>query len=186
MSIGAVALVVGILIVGLLAVVAYALHRRPPQAAHVAGRAAPTEFTPVEMRRAMVEVPVDTADADAALAEVRREAADLRAQANADAEQIRQHAIEIKEHAQQARADVEIETRTTRADLTAQRQDLERRESRLLERAERADAEARTLEERAVELVELEAAIDQKTAALRDVDDERRAIFFFNDTATTE
>ena len=176
MSIGVVVLVVGILIVGLLGVVAYALLRRPPQAAHVAGRAAPAESIPVELRRAMVEASVDTAEADAALAEVRREAAELRAQANADAEQIRQRAIEIKEHAQQARADVEIEARTTRADLTAQRQDLERRESRLLEREERLDTEARTLEERAVELVELEAAIDQKTAALRDVEDERRAI----------
>src|ERR687898_87807 len=176
MSIGVVALVVGILIAALLGVVAYALLRRPPQAAHVAGRVAPAEFTPVEMRRATVEAPVNTTDADAALTEVRREAAELRALANADADQIRQRAIEIKEHAQQARADVEIEVRTTRADLTAQRQDLERRESRLLEREERLDSEARTLEERAVELVELEAAIDQKTAALRDVEDERRAI----------
>jgi ribonuclease Y len=171
-----VALVVGILIAVLLGVVAYALLRRPPQAAHVAGRAAPAESTPVELRRATVEAPVDTTDADAALAEVRREAAGLRALANADAEQIRQRAIEIKEHAQQARADVEIEVRTTRADLTAQRQDLERRESRLLEREERLDTEARTLEERAGELVELEAAIEQKTAALRDVEEERRTI----------
>jgi ribonucrease Y len=176
MSIGVVALVVGILIAGLLGVVAYALLRRPPQVAHVAGRVAPAEFTPADMRHATVEAPVDTTDADAALTEVRREAAELRAQANADAEQIRQRAIEIKEHAQQARADMEIEARTTRADLTAQRQDLERRESRLLEREGRLDTEARTLEERAVELVELEATIDQKTAALRDVKDERRAI----------
>jgi ribonuclease Y len=164
-----VALVVGILIAALLGVVAYALLRRPPQAAHVAGRAAPAESTPVE-------APGDTNEADAALAEVRREAAELRALANADAEQIRQRAIEIKEHAQQARADVEIEVRTTRADLTAQRQDLERRESRLMEREERLDTEARTLEERAGELVELEAAIEQKTAALRDVEEERRTI----------
>jgi ribonuclease Y len=169
MSIGVVALVVGILIAALLGVVAYALLRRPPQAAHVAGRVAPAESTPVE-------APGDTNEADAALAEVRREAAELRALANADAEQIRQRAIEIKEHAQQARADVEIEARTTRADLTAQRQDLERRESRLMEREERLDTEARTLEERAGELVELEAAIEQKTAALRDVEEERRAI----------
>src|SRR5918994_99766 len=176
MNIGVLALVVGILIVALLGVVAYALLRRPPQAAHVAGRAAPAESTPVESRRVTVEVPVDTTDADVALAEVRREVAELRALANADAEQIRQRAIEIKEHAQQARADVEIEARTTRADLTAQRQDLERRESRLLEREERLDTEARTLEERAGELVELEAAIEQKTAALRDVEEERRAI----------
>ena len=176
MSIGVVALVVGILIAALLGVVAYALLRRPPQAAHVAGRAAPAESTPVALRRATVEAPGDTNEADAALAEVRREAAELRALANADAEQIRQRAIEINEHAQQARADVEIEVRTTRADLTAQRQDLERRESRLLEREERLDTEARTLEERAGELVELEAAIEQKTAALRDVEEERRAI----------
>jgi ribonuclease Y len=164
-----VALVVGILIAALLGVVAYALLRRPPQAAHVAGRVAPAESTPVE-------APGDTNEADAALAEVRREAAELRALANADAEQIRQRAIEIKEHAQQARADVEIEARTTRADLTAQRQDLERRESRLMEREERLDTEARTLEERAGELVELEVAIEQKTAALRDVEEERRTI----------
>jgi ribonuclease Y len=163
MGIGEAALVVGILIAVLLGVVAFALLRRPSRAA------------------------ASSASADAALLESRREADDVReqarstadelvAQATAEAERIRQRAGESTEFAKQLRAGAEAEARAVRADLTAQRQDLERRELRVTEREQRLDAETRGLEERAAELVQLKAEVDRKTAELRDVERERRSI----------
>jgi ribonuclease Y len=66
--------------------------------------------------------------------------------------------------------------RAARADLSAQRLDLERRESRLTEREERLDAEARSHEERAGELAEIAADIERKTLELREVEQERLAV----------
>ena len=164
MNIGTAALIVGVLIAGLLGVVAFALLRRPGQ----------VRSTP-------------PAETDAALLDARREADDVReqarsvadelvAQATAEAERIRQRAGESTEYAQQLRAGAEAEARATRADLTAQRQDLERRELRATEREQRLDAETRGLEHRSAELGEVKADIDRKTAELRDVEQERRAI----------
>ncbi|HEY9377146.1 MAG TPA: ribonuclease Y, partial [Jiangellaceae bacterium] len=124
---------------------------------------------------------------DATLLESRREADDVReqarvaadelvAQATAEAERIRQRAGESTEFAKQLRAGAETEARAMRADMTAQRQDLERRELRTTEREQRLDAETRGLEERATELAQAQAEIDRKTAELRDVEQERRAI----------
>jgi ribonucrease Y len=164
MNIGTAALIVGLLIAVLLGVVAFALLRRPSR---------------------VVSTPAPVADT--ALLDARREADDVReqargvadelvAQATAEAERIRQRAGESTEFAQQLRAGAEAEARAVRADLTAQRQDLERRELRATEREQRLDAETRGLEERAAELVELKAEVDRKTEELRDVEQERRAI----------
>jgi ribonucrease Y len=163
MDIGTAALIVGVLIAVLLGVVAFALLRRP-------GQGNPQPNT-----------------ADTALVDARREADDVRDQARgvadeivalatAEAERIRQRASESTELAQQLRAGAEAEARTVRADLTAQRQDLERRELRAAEREQRLDTEARGLGERAAELDELKAEVDRKTEELRDVENERRAI----------
>jgi ribonucrease Y len=164
MNIGTAALIVGLLIAVLLGVVAFALLRRPSR---------------------VVSTPAPVADT--ALLDARREADDVReqargvadelvAQATTEAERIRQRAGESTEFAQQLRAGAEAEARAVRADLTAQRQDLERRELRATEREQRLDAETRGLEERAAELVELKAEVDRKTEELRDVEQERRAI----------
>jgi ribonucrease Y len=163
MDIGTAALIVGVLIAVLLGVVAFALLRRP-------GQGNPQPNT-----------------ANTALVDARREADDVRDQARgvadeivarapAEAERIRQRASESTELAQQLRAGAEAEARTVRADLTAQRQDLERRELRAAEREQRLDTEARGLGERAAELDELKAEVDRKTEELRDVENERRAI----------
>jgi ribonucrease Y len=127
------------------------------------------------------------ASAGAALLDAQHEADDVRdqartvadeliAQATAEAERIRQRAGESTEFAQQLRAGAEAEARATRADLTAQRQDLERRELRATEREQRLDAETRALEQKSADLVELKAEVDRRTAELRDVEQERRAI----------
>jgi ribonucrease Y len=164
MDIGEAALVVGLLIAVGLGVVAFALFRRPGRATPVASEAVdPVLF---DARR----------EADDVRGQARSLAEELVSQATAEAEKIRQRAGESTEFAQQLRAGAEAEARATRADLTAQRQDLERRELRATEREQRLDAEARGLETRTTELAELKAEIDRKTAALRDVEQERRAI----------
>ncbi|MBD0293008.1 MAG: ribonuclease Y [Jiangellaceae bacterium] len=164
---GAAALVVGILIAILLAVVAFvafALLRR--SSARTGTTPAANEATVLQAR----------GEAEELRAQARSEAKDLRARAQAEAEQIRLRAGEVTERAQQARADAEAEAHVMRADLSAQRQDLDRRDAWLTEREKRLDAEARALEERAAELVRLETEIDEKTAVLRQVEEERRAI----------
>ncbi|MET0522605.1 MAG: ribonuclease Y [Jiangellaceae bacterium] len=164
MSIGTATVVVGILIAGLLGVVAFALLRRPGQV-----RSTPLASTGVALLDAQHE-------ADDVRDQARTVADELIAQATAEAERIRQRAGESTEFAQQLRAGAEAEARATRADLTAQRQDLERRELRATEREQRLDAETRALEQKSADLVELKAEVDRRTAELRDVEQERRAI----------
>ncbi len=164
MSIGTATVVVGILIAGLLGVVAFALLRRPGQV-----RSTPLAPTGAALLDAQHE-------ADDVRDQARTVADELIAQATAEAERIRQRAGESTEFAQQLRAGAEAEARATRADLTAQRQDLERRELRATEREQRLDAETRALEQKSADLVELKAEVDRRTAELRDVEHERRAI----------
>jgi ribonucrease Y len=164
MSIGTATVVVGILIAGLLGVVAFALLRRPGQV-----RSTPLAATGATLLDAQRE-------ADEVRDQARTVADELIAQATAEAERIRQRAGESTEFAQQLRAGAEAEARATRADLTAQRQDLERRELRATEREQRLDAETRALEQKSADLVELKAEVDRRTAELRDVEQERRAI----------
>ena len=164
MSIGTATVVVGILIAGLLGVVAFALLRRPGQV-----RSTPLASTGAALLDAQHE-------ADEVRDQARTVADELIAQATAEAERIRQRAGESTEFAQQLRAGAEAEARATRADLTAQRQDLERRELRATEREQRLDAETRALEQKSADLVELKAEVDRRTAELRDVEQERRAI----------
>jgi ribonucrease Y len=164
MSIGTATVVVGIVIAGLLGVVAFALLRRPGQV-----RSTPLAATGATLLDAQRE-------ADEVRDQARTVADELIAQATAEAERIRQRAGESTEFAQQLRAGAEAEARATRADLTAQRQDLERRELRATEREQRLDAETRALEQKSADLVELKAEVDRRTAELRDVEQERRAI----------
>jgi ribonuclease Y len=164
MNIGTAALIVGVLIAGLLGVVAFALLRRPGQV-----RSTP----PAETGAALLDA---RREADDVREQARSVADELVAQATAEAERIRQRAGESTEYAQQLRAGAEAEVKATRADLTAQRQDLERRELRATEREQRLDAETRGLEHRSAELAGVKADIDRKTAELRDVEQERREI----------
>jgi ribonuclease Y len=164
MNIGTAALIVGVLIAGLLGVVAFALLRRPGQV-----RSTP----PAETGAALLDA---RREADDVREQARSVADELVAQATAEAERIRQRAGESTEYAQQLRAGAEAEVKATRVDLTAQRQDLERRELRATEREQRLDAETRGLEHRSAELAGVKAEIDRKTAELRDVEQERREI----------
>ncbi|MGH8823788.1 MAG: ribonuclease Y [Jiangellaceae bacterium] len=171
MNIGAAVLVVGIPVVVLLGVVVFALLRRPGHAPHAAapgpdGSASLSDATLAAARR----------DADEMRARTRSEVDDLRTHAHAEAEQVRQRAAQVADDAQQVRLRTEAEIGTARADLNAQRLDMERRESRLTEREERLDAEVRSHEERAGELAEIAAGIERKTLELREVEQERLVI----------
>ena len=171
MSIGAAGLVVGLLVVVLLGIVAFALLRRPGHATHVVGPGPNGSDSLSDVALAAARK-----DADDMRARTRSEVDDLRARAHAEAEQIRQRAAQVADDAQQLRLGTEAELRTARADLGAQRQDLERRESRLTEREERLDTDARSLEERTGELSEIAADIERKTLELREVEQERLAV----------
>ncbi len=166
MSIGVAALIVGVLIAALLGVVAFALLRRPSYTSRAGGAAPTGEAALLDVRR----------EVDDLRGRARSDADDLVARATAEADRIRQRAGEVKDHAQQVRSDAETEARAMRADLTTQRQDLERRETRLLEWEARLDAESGALGERASDLAELEAGIERKAAELREVEQERLVI----------
>jgi ribonucrease Y len=117
----------------------------------------------------------------AALAETEREAArrdadDIRRRATDEAAEMRRQAETNAEHVQKARAAAEADIRAFKNEVRDQRLDLERREARLAEREERLDAETRALEERSRDLVELAAEIDRKTQELKDVEAERRLV----------
>ena len=103
MSIGTATVVVGILIAGLLGVVAFALLRRPGQV-----RSTPLASTGAALLDAQHE-------ADDVRDQARTVADELIAQATAEAERIRQRAGESTEFAQQLRAGAEAEARATRA-----------------------------------------------------------------------
>jgi ribonuclease Y len=120
------------------------------------------------------------------LDDARREAADIRARADADAAEFRRAAEAAAAHALAARDDAESEARALKDDLREQRLDLERREHRLAEREERLDGEGRQLEERAAELARTEAEIAAKRAELEDVEEERRLILERTAGMTTE
>jgi len=108
--------------------------------------------------------------------EARREAAEVRERALAEAGEIRRKADEAAGSLAEARSAAEAEAHTLREDLRELRLDLERREHRLAEREERLDAEALALEERTRELAEIETDIDRKRAQLQDVEEDRRLI----------
>ncbi|RAY12020.1 ribonuclease Y [Actinomadura craniellae] len=107
---------------------------------------------------------------------VRREAGEIRARAESDAEEIVRRAEEqARTHADGARAEQE-EARQRRDEITTLREDVERRESRLAEREERLDTEARRLEERAARIEEAGRAQDERRTELDRLDEQRRAV----------
>ena len=110
------------------------------------------------------------------LDEARREAADLRHRAEDEAREIRKQAQTAASHSIGARDEAEAEARAVKEDLRELHAALERREHRLVEREERLDAEARSLEDRGHQVAAAEAGIAAKKAELQDVEEERRLL----------
>src|SRR5690606_2212818 len=108
-------------------------------------------------------------DADEARAQARREVDELKAKALAEIEEMRAKATSDAEQARK-RSD------QLGADLRDQRADLERREQRVVEREERVDADARSLEEREQELEVQFAALEARKVELDNLEAERREI----------
>lgn len=150
METGTATLIVGVVIVALLVVVTIGLYRRPggaKPASESALREADTE------RRSVVADEVEALRSAA-----QTEADELRERARTEADELRRRADELG------------------AELKEQRLDLERREQRLGEREERLDGEARTVEERARELAELEADLNARSQSLAELEAERRTV----------
>ena len=101
---------------------------------------------------------------------------ELRARAEADAEQTRRRAEEQAASLEAARSAHEQQTQAIKAELRQLRADLERREQRLADRETRIDEEQRRLEARDRELTELDAEVVRRRAELEDVAEERRLI----------
>jgi ribonuclease Y len=85
-------------------------------------------------------------------------------------------AADAQAQALEARRQAEQEIQALHDGIGSQRQDIERRERRLAEREQRLDSEARAVEERAAELVDLDEELSRRRAELLDVEADRRAI----------
>jgi ribonucrease Y len=87
-----------------------------------------------------------------------------------------QQAIAEAARAREARRQAEQEIQALQDGIGHQRVDIERRERRLAEREERLDREVRAVEERAVELNDLDEELARRRAELLDVEADRMAI----------
>ena len=115
--------------------------------------------------------PQDDEQRELELAEASREAAQIRARAEADAAAIVSRAEAATEQSVQARHEVENEIRAVKEEVKHLRSDLERREARLAEREQRIDSEARKVDERSGELDGVQQGIDRQRAELEQLDE---------------
>jgi ribonucrease Y len=118
----------------------------------------------------------DAERARVALAEVAREAEQIRATAEFDAEGIRSRAEASAAQAEQARRAADEEVRAGKDEVAALRADLERREARLAEREQRLDEHVRKLEDRAAALDRLQGDLDHERADLDRLGEQRREV----------
>ncbi len=121
--------------------------------------------------------------ARAELASAAREAEQIRAAAESDADGIRSRAQASVEQArasaaqaEQARRAADDEIRTGKEEVAALRTDLERREARLAEREQRLDEDVRKLGDRADGLDRLQRDLDHERADLDRLGEERREV----------
>ncbi len=115
---------------------------------------------------------VDDAEARAVVERARHDADTLTRHAREDADRTRR---EAEAATAQARHD-DVEAKERRKDLDRREERVHERELRLAEREERLDADQRRVEQRDRELAEAEAELARKTAALKDVEEERRLV----------
>lgn len=110
------------------------------------------------------------------LDEARREAAEIRAHAESEAQEIVRRSETQAQQADRTRSEVEEETRTIKADLRELREDVERREGRLAEREQRLDEETRKVEEREQALDAREENLRRQREDLGNLEEERRVV----------
>lgn len=112
----------------------------------------------------------------AELEEARRQAAEIRLQAESDAREVLHRSEAAVEAAAELRKEAEEESRILKYELKELRSDLERRERRLAEREQRLDEEARRQADRARKLAETETELADRREDLDRVSQERRTI----------
>ena len=112
----------------------------------------------------------------AELEEARRQAAEIRLQAESDAREVLHRSEAAVEAAAELRKEAEEESRILKYELKELRSDLERREKRLAEREQRLDEEARRQADRARKLAETETELADRREDLDRVSQERRTI----------
>ncbi|MEU0517477.1 ribonuclease Y [Streptosporangium sp. NPDC006007] len=110
------------------------------------------------------------------LEEARRQAAEIRLQAESDAREVLHRSEAAVEAAAELRKEAEEESRVLKYELKELRSDLERREKRLAEREQRLDEEARRQADRARKLAETETDLADRREDLDRVSHERRTI----------
>ncbi|WP_406317693.1 ribonuclease Y [Streptosporangium sp. NBC_01639] len=120
--------------------------------------------------------PEQEAEIQAVLEAAGHEAAEIRAKAQNDAEEVLRRAEAAVEAATGLRKEAEAENRVLKHELKEFRSDLERRESRLAEREQRLDEEAGRQADRARKLAETEIQLADRREDLERVAQERRAI----------
>src|SRR5262245_3034362 len=116
------------------------------------------------------------AAAKAELDDARRTAANIRTRAETEAADIRKQAEAAAEQVALSRRAIEEESRALKDDLRELRLDLERREHRLTEREERLHAEQSQLVDRGRQLDEQEIELAHQRDELLDIAEERRLI----------
>ncbi|HKA67702.1 MAG TPA: ribonuclease Y [Actinomycetes bacterium] len=116
------------------------------------------------------------AAAKAELDDARRTAANIRTRAESEAADIRKQAEAAAEQVALSRRAIEEESRALKDDLRELRLDLERREHRLTEREERLHAEQSQLVDRGRQLDEQEIELAHQRDELLDIAEERRLI----------
>src|SRR6201994_617232 len=119
--------------------------------------------------------PAREAAATESLASARREADQIRSQAETEAAAIRSRAEQAAEQAHQGRREVEDEIRAVKDGVRELRSDLERRENRLADREQRLDKELHRLEDRSAELDERARQLSERAAEVDQLDAQRVA-----------
>ncbi|GLW97964.1 ribonuclease Y [Microtetraspora sp. NBRC 16547] len=136
---------------------------------HTKGVSRPEDPSPEQLAAVETEVNEE-------LEQARRQAEEIRGNAESEAAEIVRKSESLAESAAQMRKEVEEEARVRKGEIKELRSDLERRESRLVEREQRLDEEARRQAERARKLAETETELADRRVELDHVADNRRKI----------
>jgi ribonucrease Y len=105
----------------------------------------------------------------------RREADEIRTQAEHDAVSIKSKAAQAAEQTDQGRREVEEQIRAVKDEIRELRSDLERREGRLADREQRLDKELHRLEDRSTELDQRQQKLTERAADIDKQDAQRTA-----------
>ena len=137
--------------------------------------AAATATAPAAASGPAVPTPAEAAATAESLAAARRQADEIRTQAETDATALRSKAAEAVGQADQGRREAEEQIRAIKEEIRELRSDLERRENRLADREQRLDKELHRLEDRSAELDQRQRDLNERAADIDQLDAQRTA-----------